>query len=136
VTDAHTPVELPDEARALYRAVFRSDPTLQIVQRYVDAHRAGFGACTETEAAWLQRAFSSGADLVALEFVLRRRNRRHALVRKFHIVTYIAEGSPGHAVSFLNQQPVVARAFSELFVALVRSIWLAIKGHYLLRRQP
>ena len=134
--EAQTSAELPAEARALHRAIFQSDPTPQIVQRYVDAHRAGFGACSEAEAAWLERALSSGADLAALEFVLRRRNRRHPLVRKFHIMTYIAEGSPGYADGFLNQQHVVVRALGELFVAVLRSLWISVKGHYLLRRHP
>ena len=137
MTDAHTSApDLRTEARALHQALFRSEPPAQIVDRYVAAHAAGLGACTPAEADWLKRLLQSGADLSALELVLRRRNRKHVLVRKLHILTYITEGSAGYSREFLNQKPQRARAFIELFSALLRTSWKIVYGQYLLRRFP
>jgi hypothetical protein len=126
--------DLRTEARALHRALFRSDPPEQIVARYVAAHSAGLGACSPAESAWLDSAVRAGVDLSALEFVLRRRNRKHVLVRKFHMMAYIAEGSAGYAPAFLNDEPRRARAFVELAFALLGSIWKFLRGQYLLWR--
>jgi hypothetical protein len=136
VTEAHTPalLQLQREAHLLHRALFRIDPTPQIVDRYMAAHEAGLGACAPAEAAWLERVFVSGADLLALELSLRRQNPKHVLVRKFLIMTYIAEGSPGYAAHFLSLRRRAAPAWLELGLALLRSAWKLLKGQYLLRR--
>ena len=135
MTDAYSPApDLHSEARVLHRALFHSDPPAQIIDRYVAAHAAGLGTCSPAEALWLQRVLKSGADLGALEFVLRLRNRKHALVRKFHIMGYIAEGSAGYTQSFLNDKPQAARAYVRLFSDLLRTIWKYARGELLLRR--
>ena len=120
----------------LHRALFHFDPSAQIVERYVAAHALGLGACSPEEAVWLDRVLDSGADLAALELVLRRRNRRHVLVRKLHIMSYIAEGSAGYTRVLLNDQPRRVRAYAELFTSLFRAVWKFFYGHQLLRRFP
>jgi hypothetical protein len=137
VTNDHaTAAELNAEARVLHRALFRSDPSAQIIERYVAAHATGLGACSPAEAGWLQRVLHNGANVSALELVLRRGNPRHVLVRKFRIMSYIAEGSAGYTRTFLNDRPRRARAYAELFTVLLRTIWKFFQGQYLLRRFP
>jgi hypothetical protein len=126
--------DLEREARALHRALFRTDPPPIVVRRYVAAYEAGLGHGSQAEATWLRRVLAGGADLEAMELALRRRNRNHVLVRKFRIMTYIAEGSAGYEAMFVNDRRRAARALVELALAGSRSIWKWCKGQYLLQR--
>ena len=127
------PAQLRREVSALHRAAFGRDVSEEVAQRYTEAHRVALLQVDMTESKWMQRALEEGADLEALEVVLRSRQPDHVLCHKFKLLIYTAEAFPEYYADFVNEERRRARGFCSLALHGLRTLCKYLKGRWLLR---
>ncbi len=127
------PIQLRREASALHRAAFGRDVSGEVAERYAEAHRLALLQVDITEPKWMQRVLEEGADLEALEVVLRSRQPDHVLCHKLKLLIYIAEAFPEYYADFINEEPRRAKGVCSLALQALRTVYKYFKGRWLLR---
>ena len=120
------------EASLLHRAAFGREISLEVSQRYVDAHRMCLLTTDASQSVWMRAALKI-ADLEALELAVRMLDPEHILCRKLRLLVYIAEAYPESYADLVNEKDQQARAIVALTIHCFRSFWKLIKGWWLFR---
>jgi hypothetical protein len=123
---------LRKEARYLYRALFGGDPSPQIENGYVAAHR--FYCTDNKDVPFMATVVERHLDVEALELVLRR--SRPALTRKLRILVYLLEVTPSEYGRFINPTSRPWRGWASLIRGSVRTARKYAQGKAILRRHP
>jgi hypothetical protein len=127
------PAQLRREASALHRAAFGRDVSGEVAERYAEAHRGAVLRVDIIESKWMQRVLEEGADLEALEVVLRRRQPDHILCQKFKLLIYTAEAFPEYYIDFVNEERRRFEGFYSLALHGLGTVYKYLKGRWLLR---
>ncbi len=140
---ATTPVEespleaTEEEARRLFRAIFRTEPPLLFCQWFTKVPESVFPPFTPGMWKSYRRVLSRGPDLEALELASRLTGRNRILVYKFRLVIYLAECCPELRDYFINRRdlPTIV-AWGTLATAKLHTLWKLVKGLALLVHYP
>ncbi len=132
--DREAALSAVEEARRIYRAIFRRWPPQVIVARFVVASRLlDQGASLED----LQRyrgILRTTGDLEALEVACRYTRRVPLLVAKFQLMVFLAETLPENQDFFLNEETRRLRACFALARGALMTAFKLGKGVLLLAR--
>jgi len=82
----------------------------------------------------LETLVKSGADFEAMELALRKKDPFNPLTQRFRVLCYLAEPRPDYFHRFVAERRVFLAAAAAISFAALRSIYLAIKGRYLVRK--
>jgi hypothetical protein len=121
---------LREQANRVHQAIFGGDAPGELQRQYALAIASA--PLAEAGGVDVERALRSGADLEALELVLRRRQPRNPLTQRFQTMCYLAEARPEYYARFVNDERRFAAAAAALLFHAVRSAWLYCKGRVLL----
>lgn len=127
-------MKLEAESTLLARELFGVDLPEDTREKYALANKEILAQTSPAELAMVDRAIESGADLEALEFALRLRNRGNLLSRKAHVLSYLIETNPRFTGRFLNERPRRIRAYFALTWFVLYSGWKLLKGTFTIRR--
>lgn len=123
---------LEAEGAFLFEQLFHFAPGPRLAERYRLAHEQAGLADSRADRQLLERLLALRLDVEALEFVLRRRDRRNALTRKLLILYYLAECEPASLPLF---QGAERRESPWRLLGLpLRAVWLQLRGLWQLRR--
>jgi hypothetical protein len=122
-----------EEARRLFWAVFRREPTAEFVRWFVNTPALVFSPIPETERENYGRILSRVRDLEALELASRFFGRNRLLSYKLRLTVYLAECCPEFRNYFVNRKDLPAwLTWFLLARAKVWNAWKLIKGLFLL----
>ena len=125
---------LRQEARLLYRQLFSTEPTAEVVAQYCQAH-ASIKLTEQRELMQTVRTVVDlGLDAEAVELALRGRHPRHPLRQKMLILTYLAEAETRNYPLFVNTRASLLLALMRLAGHLLRSVGKLVKGRLLIWR--
>ncbi len=119
------------EAQYLHRALFKSGAPAHVADRY-SAYLARAGVSGTP--VWLDKMMRAGADAEAAEFALRTCSSHHPLRQRLHVLCLITEANPEYWDFFYNRHSHAIRAWFSLSWSTMRSIWLWLKGRWLIRK--
>lgn len=124
--------DLGSEACFLHQAVFARPAPADLQRQYAAALEhaplANVPACDLTP------LFERGIDIEALELVLRRQSPVNSLTQRCHVLCYLAEARPEYYHCFVNESPRQLVGWSFLLWHVLRSMYLLMKGRWLLWR--
>ena len=130
----HVTQELCREAEFFHERIFGQPIPDEIRARYV---RANGMLLKDTEAVRQVRInliLERSMDVEAIEFALRRRAPQNLLTKKLLILCYLAESRSDYYTRFVNEQEKSYRAYLELSVSTLRSLYKLLKGRWLIWR--
>ena len=137
-TNSFSVDQLKTEFDWIIRALKLPPATEEQKDWYVRAHSALFSAedlevrNAEVRAAW--RAVELNADVEALEFVWRLRDRKNVITRKLHLAAYLYETEPKYHDLFHNHRQSWLAGFITLALLTVRSVGKLLKGRSIVHR--
>ncbi len=119
------------EGEFLHLRIFGFPAPVAILARY-----AGLMRTLGPSAEWPQgkQVMSANLDIEAIEYAFRWRRRHHPLQQRIHGLCFLCESHQRYWDYFHNAQSTRVRAWLQLSRAGARSVWLLIKGSYLIKR--
>lgn len=123
------------EARRLFRAIFRCDPPAPFCEWFAKVPDSVFPLFTEAMWENYRRVLRRVRDLEALEYASRLLGRNRVLVHKMLLTVYLAECCPEVRRYFVNRQDLsLVATWAYLTGAKLYNFWKLIKGLLLLLR--
>ncbi|HEX9443717.1 MAG TPA: hypothetical protein VGA73_06335 [Candidatus Binatia bacterium] len=116
------------EADRLHRLLFGGAAPEEVRRQYAAALK------NAPLAENIARLWKSGADLEALELVLRKGDPSNPLTRRFRTLCYLAEARPEYFARFVAARGSFPGGIFTLGWTALRTIVHAVKGAYLLRK--
>jgi hypothetical protein len=118
------------EADRFHSILFGGSAPEEIKRQYAAALQALPIAPMES----LETLLESGADFEAMELALRKKNPFNPLTQRFRVLCYLVEPRPDYFHRFVGERRAFLAAAGAMFFAALRSIYLGIKGRYLVRK--
>jgi hypothetical protein len=128
------PLDPGDEARKLYRAIFREHAPNVVVQRFLEPAARLEAAEPPPERERYHRAIASIGDLEALEVACRYRNQMPLLSATCRLIVYIAETIPENQRFFVKRRDSLPATLWALAAGAARTAYKLVKGSFLLSR--
>lgn len=116
------------EADRLHRLLFGGPAPEEVRRQYAAA--LGNAPLAEN----IARAWTSGADLEALELALRKIDPANQLTRRFRTLCYLVEARPEYFARFVAARKSFAAGIFTLGWSALRTIYKTAGGAYLLRK--
>lgn len=130
------PSRRAQEARRIYRALFRRELPPILCERYLVAAERLDASLDATHLAAYYDTIESRDALEALEFAARLTGRLPLLTRKFQAMAYLAETLPDHQVYFVSQRSNRLMGLASLASSGVQAVALGVKGLAAVRGLP
>lgn len=119
---------LTREASLFYRAMFGREPSPEMATRYaLVCQTMTLGSDVD-----IDTIVTRGLDVEAIEFYLR--SSHSSLTKKFALVSYLGELDPSTSQLFVSESSTRIIGWVVLAMHVPRSIYLRLKGFYLVRR--
>lgn len=123
-----------DEAERIYHAIFRSQISPKIRERYFQAADILFSRFSPEENQVFDEALNKVSDLEALELAARLRKKMPPLVFRFRLMVHLAENLPANQSVFVNSRDRRIISYFSLFFGGLKTLYKFAKGSFLLRR--
>jgi SAM-dependent methyltransferase len=125
---------LEKEVKYFHRAIFKTDPPSEVIERYVAANRVCFPEADLEARRTIDTILDRRLDLEAIEFVLRLRGRGGVLTKKIQILFYLIEVRSQYYRYFVNQREAFWPALAALLFSMMRTVYQLVKGSILVWR--
>jgi hypothetical protein len=125
---------LEKEVRYFHRAIFKTDPPSEVIDRYVAANRVCFPEADLEARRMIDTILDRRLDLESIELVLRLRGRGAALTKKIQILFYLIEVRSQYYGYFVNQKEAFWPALAALLFSVVKTAYQLGKGSILVWR--
>ncbi len=122
--------KLTQEVLYFYTSLFNKAAPLAVINEYVNAHQF---CCFDTpHKINLDTIISCKLDCEAIELVTR--HKKTILTKKMQLVIYLAEVNAESRPNFFNNKDSLVKGYASLIYHTIRTILLAFKGLFLLKR--
>jgi hypothetical protein len=123
--------DAPDEVKRQYAAVLRQAQDRRLREAGDDGETGNAPIIATGD---IDRLLTSGVDLEAVEYALRKKNPANPLTERFRVLCYLVEARPEYFDRFVAERRSFFSGVLALAFHTVRSIYKAIKGGFLARR--
>jgi len=86
------------------------------------------------QSSYIEQIVSNKADIEAIEYAWRLRDRQNILTKKIRIVFYILEVKSDYLSLFVNTKKSFLSSAAIIFLSALKSVYKLYKGKFLLRK--
>ncbi len=126
------PYSLQKEGRILFKILFMIEPSDQLMERYVEAHK--FNDNEQSSNRSIEYMINRQLDIEAVELVLR--SKKTILTKKLLMLIGLAETDPAFFGLMVNQKNCFLFSWVSLFYFFIRSCYKKFKGRIILWKYP
>ena len=124
--------ELSREAELFHKRLFDRPIPDEVRKAYISANGLLLKGTTHLLQVKIELILELSMDVEAVEFALRRSSPQNILTKKLLILCYLAESRKDYFATFVNEKNLPFRAFVELSLYTLRSLYKLLKGRCLI----
>ena len=124
--------ELSREAEFFHKRLFDRPIPDDVRKGYISANGILLKGTTHLSQVKIELIVELSMDVEAVEFALRRSSPQNLLTKKLLILCYLAEPRKDYFTTFVNEKNQPVRAFFELSLYTLRSLYKLLKGRCLI----